>query len=71
MNKEGGFSMKKSKFLAVCLIGVLMAAALVMMGCDGSGCIRELADCRSENACGNSSCAPNANPANIQARCDC
>jgi hypothetical protein len=31
--------MKRSKLLAVCLIGVLMAVGLVLMGCDDdSGC---------------------------------
>jgi hypothetical protein len=61
--------MMKRKFLAVCLIGVLMAVGLVLMSC-GGGCPRRAADCRPGNACGNYN-PYGENTCIVNDKCDC
>jgi hypothetical protein len=63
--------MKKSKLLAVCLIGILMAVGLVLASC-GSKCDND-GKCTTENriSCGDESCAVLKAQAGIDAVCDC
>jgi len=71
-DREGGFSMKKSKILIVGLIALLMAGGLVLVscraGCEGAG------TCEIDNgkgsACSNSGCAVYG-AGTGKAKCDC
>ena len=69
--------MKKSKLLAVCLIGVLMAVGLVIMGC-GSKCPRN-GDCKYtstgystiKTSCTDAKCVIYKSTDYTSAACDC